>query len=309
MVKNKMILGMMLAGGLSLLVSLDLALAKKPTKEPARTEQKGTLIPPVEKKGTPTTTEIEALGPTMSVSSIMSGLGRVGDKHKVLFIEVLEENYDTFLPGLSVKRLQGLPYFRFDKNTRKIVVGPNIFRWYSPEMLNSQGQIREDISLIVKHTLDYKGIGRRYPKYYIYEVSHVPEIINLKNPPFTEHQEYYIRFVDNLKITHISSEGEIEFIYDKEKIRLKPEESWKDKKRSKVIPIESDEYIKKSFNKWFNDEEMNDKIAKWLEVREKRPFGKGISKEDLQELRAKKVIFSTEVTIFNHGIVDVEIHK
>ncbi|MDI6752740.1 MAG: hypothetical protein QME07_07865, partial [bacterium] len=39
-------------------------------------KEKGT--PAVEKVGTVTTTEIEALGPTKAVSSIMSGLGRKG---------------------------------------------------------------------------------------------------------------------------------------------------------------------------------------------------------------------------------------
>lgn len=294
--RKKIILWLVLAGALLLGTSaVSLGMGEKAKEE-------------VE---TSTATEIEALGPPRAVSSIMQGLGRVGETHRVLFIEVLEENYDTFLPGCLWLRRAVTPYFRFDKEKKKAVIDSRVLQWYSPKMLNAQGKMKEDIFLVVKHTLDYKGIGRRYPKYYIYEVSHVPVIINLIKPLFNEHQEYYIRFVDNLKITNLSSEGEIGFIYGEAKVRLKPEESWKDKRRSKSIFIEGDKYLKEQFD-WFKKVRGMDETINGLKGRlkeEKTPFRKGISEGDLEVLKAGKVTFSTEVTIFNHGIVEIETYK
>ncbi len=255
-------------------------------------------------KGTETkaqATEIEALGPTRAVSSIMQGLGRRGtETHKVLFIEVLEENYDTFLPGLMWRRKWVEPYFKFDKEKKKMVIDG----FYSPHILNAQKKIRENISLVVKHTLNYKGIGRRYPRCYIYEISQIPTTINLTT--IEALYEEQIRFVDNFKIIDLSLDGKVKFIYDKEKMWLKPGDLWKAEKRSEIIPIESDKYIKEQFD-WIG---MDDnKINNWLKVREERPFGKGISEDDLEALRARKVTFSTEVTIFNHGIVEIDTYR
>jgi hypothetical protein len=270
------------------LVSLGWAVGKKT----ADSEQSAEVKARVEKTGTPTFTEVEALGPTKAVSSIMQGLGRVGEKHKVLFIEVLEENYDTFLPGLMVRRDWEEPYFEFDKKKKKITIP----QYYSPNMLNIQREIRKNVYLVVKHTLEYKGIGRRYPKYYIYEVSQVPTIINLTDVEVMDYEEKF-RFVDNLKVINIFPEGEVEFIYEKERIRLKPEGSWKSKKRSKVIPIESDKYFKEKFD------DLRETVKSELELRRR------VSDELLEAIKATNVTFLTEVIIFNHGIVEIETYN
>ncbi|MBU1261987.1 hypothetical protein KJ640_03445, partial [bacterium] len=94
MLRKTLIVSLGMVLGLGLVAGRGLAIAKI---EPAKVvEEKGTEAK--DKAGTLSLTEIEPLGPTKAVSSIMQGLGRVGEKHKVLFIEVLEENYDTFLP-------------------------------------------------------------------------------------------------------------------------------------------------------------------------------------------------------------------
>jgi hypothetical protein len=273
-------------------------------KKTAESEQSAEVKAIVEKAGTPNTTEVEALGPTRAVSSIMQGLGKVGNKHKVLFIEVLEENYDTFLPGLGVTRRWVSPYFKFDKEKKKMIVDSGILWSYSLDMLNAQGKIKEDVSLVVKHTLEYKGIGRNYPRYYIYEVSRLPVVINLIGLKLLYEEQ--IRPVTNLKMINLFSNGEVEFSYGEERTRLKPGESWKDKKRSKIVFIKSDEYIKNKFD-WFNRVIGIDKTIEWL--KKTRSFKKSVSEGDLEALKIGKVIFLTEVTIFNHGIVEVEVYN
>jgi len=179
-------------------------------------------------------------------------------------------------------------------------------------MLNAQGEIKGEVSLVVKHTLDYKGIGRRYPKYYIYEASHVPTITNLKEPPGYDQWHPVdmekVRYIDNLKITKLSSDGKAEIAYGKERITLECEELWKAKKRTEVFSVEEivnlakfendKKFVKNNFD-WF----LSD-IDKTM-----RTWGIGISEKDLKALRERKVTFSTEVTIFNHGIVEVETYN
>jgi len=192
-------------------------------------------------------------------------------------------------------------------------------------MLNAQGEIKGEVSLVVKHTLDYKGIGRRYPKYYIYEVSQIPTIITLKESSdivlwnFDSLEK--IRYIENLKILNLSSEREIRFIYSKERITLGCEELWKAKKRTKVISVEdivnlannedTKEDIKIWFNHYLNDGEIDKTIERLKGWRKDkwRKLGDGISEEDIEALRERKVIFSTEVTIFNHGIVEIETYQ
>ncbi|MBU1599912.1 hypothetical protein KKG61_07400 [bacterium] len=309
MLRKTLIVSLGMVLGLGLVAGRGLAIAKI---EPAKVvEEKGTEAK--DKAGTLSLTEIEPLGPTKAVSSIMQGLGRVGEKHKVLFIEVLEENYDTFLPGLMSRRLTASPYFRFDKRKNKVVIDPQVLQWYSPNMLNAQGEMKEKVCLVVKHTLDYKGIGRTYPKYYIYEVSQVPATINLIEPPESELWDPVdmekVRFVDNLKILNLSSEREIGFIYGKERITLGCEKLWKAKKKTKVFSVEDvvgfakdesrKEFVKEWFDRLLSEKEIDNTIKTW---------GIG-SEKDIGALKERKITFSTEVTIFNHGIVEIETYK
>ncbi|MDI6752373.1 MAG: hypothetical protein QME07_05945 [bacterium] len=279
---------------------------------PALAEETGKGTETQTRVGTQNPTEIEALGPTRAVSSIMQGLGRKGtETHKVLFIEVLEENYDTFLPGLMVKRKWIFPYFKFDKEKRKVIVDSRHF--HSPNMLTTKGEMRRNISLIVKHTIDYKGIGRQYPKYYIYEPSKVPTTINLKEPSGFEQWDpgdmKQVRYVDNLKIVNLSSEGEMELIYGKEKITLKYEELWKADKITKVIPVEGVVNLVGS-EKWCESRKkfIKDNF-KWFLSDKDRLYKFGIPEKDIEMLMDRKVTFSTEVTIFNHGIVEIETYR